>query len=61
MELTSVRILQSIVVFLHIFNPDKDFLLAGLRFFFDKMAEQRYSEKQSEYVKYVFKKILRKK
>lgn len=55
-----MRTLQAASVFLHIFTPDRDFLLAGLRFFFDKLAEQRFSEKQNEYLKYIFRKMLRK-
>ena len=60
LELPSVRILQTLAVYLHIFSPDKNFLIAGLNFFFKKLAEQKFSEKQNEYVRYVFKKILRK-
>lgn len=47
-------------VFLHIYTPDNDFLLAALNFFFKKLAENHYTEKQNEYVRYNFKKIIRK-
>ena len=46
-------------VFLHIYSPDNDFLYAALNFFFKKLAENHYTEKQNEYVRYVFKKIIR--
>ena len=47
-------------VFLHIYSPDNDFLYAALNFFFKKLAENNYTDKQNEYVRYVFKKIIRK-
>ena len=47
-------------VFLHIYTPDNDFLMAGLNFYFKKLTEKGFSEKQTEYVNYVFKKIMRK-
>ena len=59
-ELASVRILQTMSVFLHIYTPDSDFLLAALNFFFKKLAEDHYTEKQNEYIRYIYKKILRK-
>lgn len=59
-ELASVRILQTMSVFLHIYSPDNDFLLATLNFYFKKLAENHYTQKQNEYARYVFKKIIRK-
>lgn len=47
-------------VFLHIYTPDSDFLMAGLNFFLKKLNDKNFSEKQTEYINYVFKKILRK-
>ena len=59
-ELNSVRILQTLAVFLHIYTPDHDFLLAALHFFFKKLAEKSYTPKQSDYACYIFKKMIRK-
>lgn len=59
-ELSSVRVIQTMAVFLHIYSPDNDFLMAGLNFFFKKLTENSFSEKQVEYINYVFKKIIRK-
>lgn len=46
-ELSSVRILQCLSVYLHIYCPDSDFILAGLHFFHQKMAEKKYTEREA--------------
>lgn len=47
-------------VFLHIYTPDSDFLLAGLNLYFQKLNEEKHSDKEGEYIRYLFKKMLRK-
>ncbi|CAM6000775.1 unnamed protein product [Sphagnum balticum] len=45
-ELSSVRIFQSLAVFLHIYTPDSDFLMAGLHIFFTRLNEEKQSDKE---------------
>lgn len=45
-ELASIRIYQSMAVFLHIYIPDQDFIMAGLFLLHHKLQEQRSSEKE---------------
>ena len=52
--------IQAMTVFLHIYTPDSEFLMSGLNFFFKKLSGNLYTEKQYEYVSYIFQKILRK-
>lgn len=44
-ELASIRIYQSLAVFLHIYSPDNDFLYAAMNMFFQKLGEQKLTEK----------------
>ena len=59
-ELGSIRIYQSLAVFLHIYLPDADFLTAGLFVCYQRLHEGKNSDKQEEYLRYLFKKMLRK-
>lgn len=34
-------------VFLHLYDPDPDFILASLNFIFKKLADNSFSERQS--------------
>jgi hypothetical protein len=49
-----------LVVFLHVFEPDPDFLYASLNFYFKKLSEQNFSDRQTEFFKYAYRKIMRK-
>lgn len=60
-ELASIRIYQSFAVYLHIYIPDKDFILAGLFIFYKKLEEiKKSNSKEEEYLRYLFKKMIRK-
>ena len=58
-ELAAIRVYQSMAVFLHIYAPDQDFLLAGLYTFYLRLKDNKNSEKEDEYLRYLFKKMLR--
>jgi hypothetical protein len=36
-----------LTVFLHLYDPDTDFLLASLNFLFKKLAENSYNDRQA--------------
>jgi hypothetical protein len=59
-ELAAIRIYQSLAVFLHIYIPDQDFLMAVLYLFNKKLHEGKSSEKEEDYLRYLFKKMIRK-
>jgi hypothetical protein len=44
-ELAAIRIYQSLAVYLHIYIPDQDFLMAVLYLFNKKLHEGKSSEK----------------
>ena len=44
-ELASIRIYQSLAVFLHIYVPDQDFVYAGLFILYKRLQEQKFSDK----------------
>lgn len=46
-------------VFLHIYIPEQDFIMAGLYLFYKKLQDNKNSEKEEEYLRYLFKKMLR--
>jgi len=45
-ELASIRIFQSIAVFLHIYTPDNEFIMAGLFILFQRLSGEKHSEKE---------------
>ena len=47
-------------VYLHIYVPDQDFLMAVLFLFNKKLHEGKSSEKEEDYLRYLFKKMIRK-
>ena len=59
-ELGSIRIYQSLAVFLHIYLPDCTLLTAGLYVFYQRLHTGKNSDKQEEYLRYLFRKMLRK-
>lgn len=46
-------------VYLHIYVPDQDFVYAGLYITYRRLQDQKYSEKEEEYLRYLFRKMLR--
>lgn len=56
----AIRIYQTFSVFLHIYTPEEDFLYAGLHVFFDRMTVIKHHEKEEEFMRYLFKKMIRK-
>ncbi len=58
-ELAAIRVYQSLAVFLHIYIPDQDFIFAGLYLFYRRLQDNKNSEKEEEYLRYLFKKMLR--
>ena len=59
-EIASIHVYQSMAVFLHIYVPDQDFVLAGLYIFYRRLQDNKNSEKEDEYLRYLFKKMLKK-
>lgn len=44
-ELGAIRIYQSLAVYLHIYIPDQDFIMAGLYLLYCKLQDQKCSDK----------------
>lgn len=42
-ELAAIRVYQSMAVFLHIYIPDQDFVLAGLYIFYRRLQDNKNS------------------
>ena len=58
-ELAAIRIYQSMAVFLHIYVPDQDFVYAGLFIINKRIQELKFSDKEEDYLRYLFRKMLR--
>ena len=58
-EVITIRVFQCLSVFIHIYCPDNDFLYAAMSIFFQKLGEQKITEKEEEYIRYFFKRMIR--
>ena len=46
-------------VYLHIYVPDQDFVYAGLFIINKRIQELKFSDKEEDYLRYLFRKMLR--